>query len=52
MDIAIIGATGNVGRKTIQILENSKLPINNLFLVASANSEGKKILFKKKGTYS
>jgi aspartate-semialdehyde dehydrogenase len=48
MDIAIIGATGNVGRKTIQILENSKLPINNLFLVASANSEGKKILFKKK----
>jgi len=48
MDIAIIGATGNVGRKTIQILENSKLPINNLFLVASAKSEGKKILFKKK----
>ena len=48
MDIAIIGATGNVGRKTIQILENSKLPINNLFLVASAKSEVKKILFKKK----
>ena len=52
MDIAIIGATGNVGRKTIQILENSKLPINNLFLVASAKSAGKKILFREKGTYS
>ena len=48
MDIAIIGATGNVGRKTVEILENSKLPIKNLFLVASAKSEGKKILFKKK----
>ena len=48
MDIAIIGATGNVGRKTIEILEKSKLSINNLYLVASKKSAGKKISFKSK----
>ena len=29
-------------------MKKNTIPINNLFLVASANSEGKKILFKKK----
>ena len=46
MNLAIIGATGNVGRKTIEILEKSKIKITNLFLVASEKSEGKKIKFK------
>ena len=35
MNLAIIGATGNVGRKTIEILEKSSLLFNNLYLVAS-----------------
>ena len=48
MNFAIVGATGNVGRKTINILEKSKLRIDNLFLVASKKSAGKKIFFKKK----
>ena len=48
MNLAIIGATGNVGRKTIEILEKSKIQISNLFLVASSKSEGKKIKFKGK----
>jgi len=48
MNFAIIGATGNVGRKTIEILEKSKLSISNLYLVASKKSAGKKINFKKK----
>jgi aspartate-semialdehyde dehydrogenase len=48
MNFAIVGATGNVGRKTIEILEKSKLKINNLFLVASKRSAGKKISFKRK----
>ena len=48
MNFAIIGATGNVGRKTIEILEKSKIEISNLFLVASSKSEGKKIKFKGK----
>ena len=48
MKFAIIGATGNVGRKTIDILEKSKLNIEQLHLVASKNSSGKKIKFKGK----
>jgi len=48
MNFAIVGATGNVGRKTIEILEKSKLKISNLFLVASTRSIGKKISFKRK----
>ena len=48
MNIAIVGATGNVGRKTIEILEKKELSFDNLFLVASSNSTGKKISFKGK----
>jgi aspartate-semialdehyde dehydrogenase len=48
MNFAIVGATGNVGRKTISLLEKSKIKINNLFLVASKKSAGKIIVFKKK----
>ena len=46
MNLAIIGASGNVGRKTIEILENSKIKFDKLFLVASSRSAGKKINFK------
>ena len=48
MNIAIVGATGNVGRKIIEILEKKKLGIENLFLLASKNSEGKKISYNGK----
>tara|TARA_B100000575_G_C23079136_1_gene621645 strand:- start:445 stop:1452 length:1008 start_codon:yes stop_codon:yes gene_type:complete len=45
MDIAIVGATGNVGRKILEVLEKKELSINNLYLVASSKSVGKKINF-------
>ena len=45
MNIAIVGATGNVGRKLIEVLENKKFPITRLYLVASSKSAGKKINF-------
>ncbi len=48
MNLAIIGATGNVGRKTIEVLEKSSIKINKIFLIASEKSAGKKLLFKKK----
>ena len=48
MNFAIIGASGNVGRKTVEILEKSKIKINSLFLVASSKSAGKKIKFRNK----
>ena len=38
MNFAIIGASGNVGRKTIEILEKSKIPFKELYLVASKKS--------------
>ena len=48
MNFAIIGATGNVGRKTIEVLEKSKIEIDNLFLIASEKSAGQKLVFRKK----
>ena len=50
MNIAIVGATGNVGRKIIEVLEKSSLKIENLFLIASKKSSGKKLTFKKSKT--
>ena len=48
MNIAIVGATGNVGRKTLEVLEKKEVSIGNLYLVASSKSAGKKINFKGK----
>ena len=48
MNIAIVGATGNVGRKMLEVLEQKKLPIDELYLVASSRSSGQKISFKGK----
>ena len=48
MNIAIVGATGNVGRKTLEVLEQKNLSIDNLYLVASSNSAGKELEFKGK----
>ena len=48
MNIALVGATGNVGRKTLEVLERKNLSIKELYLVASPRSAGQKILFKDK----
>ena len=48
MNIAIVGATGNVGRKTLEVLEKKGLTLGNLYLVASSKSAGKKINFQGK----
>ena len=47
-NIAIVGSTGNVGRKFLEILEERDFPIKELYLFASKRSHGKKILFKGK----
>lgn len=46
MKVAIVGASGLVGQKMIQILEERNFPITTLIPVASARSVGKKIAFK------
>ena len=48
MDIAIVGATGNVGRKTLEVLQQKNLNIDNLYLVASPNSAGKQLEYNGK----
>ena len=48
MNIAIVGATGNVGRKILEVLEKKGLAIDNLYLLASSRSAGSKINFNKK----
>ena len=48
MNFAIIGASGNVGRKTIEILEKSKISFKELYLVASKKSAGTKVKFREK----
>ena len=52
MDIAIVGATGNVGRKIIEVLENKNFPVSELYLIASSKSSGQKINFKDKKRWS
>ena len=45
-NIAIAGATGNVGREILSILDERDFPIDNLYLLASSRSKGQKIIFK------
>ncbi len=44
--IAVVGATGAVGTKMIQMLEQATFPIKSVKLLASKRSAGKKIFFK------
>ena len=48
MNIAIVGATGNVGRKTLEVLEKKGLTFGNLYLVACLKALEKKFIFKVK----
>ena len=45
-NIAVVGATGNVGREILSILAERDFPIENLYLLASPRSKGQKIIFK------
>ena len=47
-NIAVAGATGAVGTEIVQILEQRDFPIDNLYLLASTKSKGKKVEFKDK----
>lgn len=47
-NIAIVGATGAVGTMALEILEQRKFPVKELFPLASERSEGKTVMFNKK----
>ena len=44
--LAIVGATGLVGRTVLRVLEEKNLPIDEYVLFASKNSAGKKLRFR------
>jgi aspartate-semialdehyde dehydrogenase len=45
MKLAIVGATGMVGTKMLQVIKERKLPYSELYLVASKKSAGKEVEF-------
>ena len=47
-NIAVVGATGVVGSTFLKVLEERDFPFENIYLMASAKSAGKKITFKGK----
>lgn len=48
MKIAVVGATGLVGTKMIQVLEERNFPVTEFIPVASEKSVGKEVAFKGK----
>src|SRR5687768_10419110 len=48
MKVAVVGATGLVGTKMLQVLAQRNFPVTELIPVASERSVGKEILFKGK----
>ena len=47
-NVAVVGATGMVGRKMLEILEEYNFPVKSLSLFASARSAGEKVNWKNK----
>ena len=47
-NVAVVGATGMVGRKFLEVLAEKQLPVENYYLFASAKSAGSKIDFMGK----
>lgn len=45
-NVAVVGATGLVGKEILKVLQQRNFPIKKLKLLASARSKGKKIKFK------
>ncbi len=48
MKVAVVGATGLVGTKMLQVLAERNFPVTELIPVASERSVGKQVLFKGK----
>ena len=48
MRVAVVGATGLVGTKMLQVLAERNFPVTELIPVASARSAGKEVMFKGK----
>jgi aspartate-semialdehyde dehydrogenase len=49
MKLAVVGATGLVGTKLLEVLAERNFPVTELVPVASSRSVGKEVIFKGKG---
>lgn len=47
-NVAVVGATGAVGKTMLEILQQRKFPIQNIYPLASSRSAGEKIVFNHK----
>jgi len=50
-NVAILGATGAVGETILEVLQERKFPVGELYLLASERSEGKTYRFNGKTIY-
>jgi len=48
MKVAVVGATGMVGRMMLKVLEERDFPVDRLFPAASERSEGREVIFRGK----
>ena len=46
LNVAIVGATGAVGKVMVQMLEEREFPVNNLYLLGSSRSVGTSVMFQ------
>ena len=44
-NVAVVGASGNVGREILNILDFRSFPIKEMYALASSKSEGQKIVY-------
>ena len=50
--VAVVGATGNVGREMLAILEELEFPVDEIFAVASRKSIGLEVNFAEQHLFS
>ena len=48
MKLAVVGATGMVGKEILEIISERKLPLTDVFLVSSERSRQKSVVFNGK----
>ena len=44
-NVAVVGATGNVGKQMLSVLAERNFPVNEVHAIASQNSVGKEVSF-------
>ena len=48
--VAVVGATGNVGREMLNVLKERNFPVSEVYALASSRSAGKEVSFGEEDT--